>query len=754
MLAAKRVTMDKDASRQSKRYSVAAMYMSMGGVDRDDDIDDELARAQTHLRRLKANISEQSKKNFVLEKDVRYLDSRIALIIQNKMAPEEQREVASRLDEVADVSDEYYPDRKKTDLYGVLFFLLQSEPTHIAELCRHVSMAEIDSLLQTVMFTIYGNQYEQREEHLLLTMFQSVLAYQFDNTAEFSSLLRANTPVSRMMTTYTRRGPGQSYLRAALSEKLNTIIHQRDLNLEINPLRVYEELMDPTDDGNSMPTVLVEEAARHPRVVELVRPRHKKILDLCNEVLDTIINSMALVPYGIRWICKQIRLLTKRKYPDASDAAVASLIGAFFFLRFVNPAIVTPQAYMLVDRLPSDNSRRALTLIAKMLQNLANKPTYSKEPYMESLGRFVDDNKARINVFLHDLCEVPDFYESLEMDQYVALSKNLTLEVTLNEVFGMHTLLDKYRSGVIKSESSHLAEILRDLGPSPGLVPRSANGTLELALYSRWETAVGDLTSSDILRSDMVFMEAKSLMINIIRAFPTGHPILAPPLDLHKIADYAATRNEEALVKRGIKALDLLAEIDAADSDDAELLVTEVQYELNQLGSLRDSVEQEARSLEQVYTVIKEHNEYLRSQLDTYRSYLTNVRMHTGSKSDRPVGLNGESVDKPKEKKKQKVIVKKYTPAQLYKDGVLTEWRFSESRSSALLFYFACPVPGTFVISLVAKGRRDAIFSLDLKIDDLLEMMDKGLEILDLECVIFAIRPLISLLKKDVNRRR
>lgn len=37
-------------------------------------------------------------------------------------------------------------------------------------------MAEIDSLLQTVMFTIYGNQYESREEHLLLTMFQVRLA--------------------------------------------------------------------------------------------------------------------------------------------------------------------------------------------------------------------------------------------------------------------------------------------------------------------------------------------------------------------------------------------------------------------------------------------------------------------------------------------------------------------------------------------------------------------------------------------------
>lgn len=58
-----------------------------------------------------------------------------------------------------------------------MLFLLQSEPRHIAHLSRLVSMAEIDSLLQTVMFTIYGNQYESREEHLLLTMFQVRCAF-------------------------------------------------------------------------------------------------------------------------------------------------------------------------------------------------------------------------------------------------------------------------------------------------------------------------------------------------------------------------------------------------------------------------------------------------------------------------------------------------------------------------------------------------------------------------------------------------
>lgn len=45
--------------------------------------------AQKRLRELKSKISAQSKKNFVLERDVRYLDGRIALLIQNRMALDE-----------------------------------------------------------------------------------------------------------------------------------------------------------------------------------------------------------------------------------------------------------------------------------------------------------------------------------------------------------------------------------------------------------------------------------------------------------------------------------------------------------------------------------------------------------------------------------------------------------------------------------------------------------------------------------------
>ncbi|GAA5974912.1 hypothetical protein JCM21900_000082, partial [Sporobolomyces salmonicolor] len=66
-------------NRATNRYSALQSLIA----DQDTDIEDELARAQKRLRELKARISAQSKKNFVLERDVRYLDSRIALLIQN-----------------------------------------------------------------------------------------------------------------------------------------------------------------------------------------------------------------------------------------------------------------------------------------------------------------------------------------------------------------------------------------------------------------------------------------------------------------------------------------------------------------------------------------------------------------------------------------------------------------------------------------------------------------------------------------------
>ncbi|KAI0925741.1 hypothetical protein AcW1_008094 [Taiwanofungus camphoratus] len=752
-------------NRNTNRYSVTAMF-SMA-AEQDVEVEDELGRAQKRLRELKSRISAQSKRNFVLERDVRFLDSRIGLLIQNRMALDEQNEVEKHLEEV-DATEGHYPDDRKLQQYSNLFFLLQSEPRHIASLCRLVSLTEIDTLLQTVMFTLYGNQYESREEHLLLTMFQSVLSSQFETATEFGSLLRANTPVSRMMTTYTRRGPGQSYLKSVLAERINSLIEHKDLNLEINPVKVYEQMIiQIEEETGSLPPNLPhgvppDVAAANTDVQALIAPRLTMLMEIANSFLLTIIDSMESVPYGIRWICKQIRSLTRRKYPDATDYAICSLIGGFFFLRFINPAIVTPQAYMLVEGVPAKFPRRTLTLIAKMLQNLANKPSYAKEAYMITINPFVENNKARINQFLNNLCEVGDFYDTLEMDQYMALSKkDLIINITLNELYNTHSLILQHIEVLSPNDKQHLRILTDELGAAPSQVPRKENRTIELQLYSRWETPIQDIQSAmmdSISSSDMLYMEAKSIFVQLIRSLPPSASYKRP-YDLAAIAESAATTKDATLVRRGIKVKEMLRELEEQKVidrvDGYKLMQEEVAAELVHLGNLREKVQLEAKSLEAVYKTICDHNNYLRGQLEQYKAYLQNVRLTSSKDKGASTGVGVVTVG-GKEKKPLKPVVHgpyRFTHAQLEKEGIIVESNVPDNRRPNIYFNFTSPTPGTFIIALHYKGREKAILEMDLNIDDLLEKQKDNKHLLDLEYVQLNVPKVLGLLNKIFTKR-
>jgi Ras GTPase-activating-like protein IQGAP2/3 len=182
-----------------------------------------------------------------------------------------------------------------------------------------------------------------------------------------------------MMTTYTRRGPGQSYLKVVLQDRINELVQMSNLDLEINPLKVYEKMVrDYEAQHGDLPpdmpkSVTAEEAAENRTVQMVIEPRVDALMKIGNNFLDTIISGLDDAPYGIRWICKQIRSLSKRKYPDAQDQTICTLIGGFFFLRFINPAIVTPRSYMLIENNPGENPRRTLTYVCSFLDLLMQK---------------------------------------------------------------------------------------------------------------------------------------------------------------------------------------------------------------------------------------------------------------------------------------------------------------------------------------------------------------------------------------------
>lgn len=489
-----------------------------------------------------------------------------------------------------------------------------------------------------------------------------------------------------------------------LQDKINSLIELKDVDLEINPLKVYGRMIEEmeADTGAVPPSlpkgVTAEQAAENKQVQAIIEPRLVMLMEIATTFLETIIAGLDETPYGIRWICKQIRSLSKRKYPDAQDQTICTLIGGFFFLRFINPAIVTPRSYMLIDGTPADHPRRTLTLVAKMLQNLANKPSYAKEPYMAKLQPFIHQNKERVNKFMLDLCEVQDFYESLEMDNYVALSKkDLELSITLNEVYATHSLLEKHSAALAKDDNSHLSVILQELGPAPAQLPRKENRTINLPLFSKWELAIDDLTAAlDITQEEVYFMEAKATFVQIMRSLPQNSSVSRRPLRLDRVAEAAATlKNDAVMVRKGIRSMELLSQLQESGiidkSDYFGLLRDEVEQELVHLGSLREKVTDETKKLEEVYRTIRDHNSYLVTQLETYKSYLHNVR--------------SQAEGKTRKQQKQTVLGPyKFTHQQLEKEGVIQKSNVPDNRRANIFFNFTSPLPGTFVISLHYKG--------------------------------------------------
>ena len=201
-----------------------------------DSKGDQLAKVQKNLYEIKKAIAIASKKNFTLERDIRNLDKKIALLIRNRITLEQVIAESGDISLINQTTT--LKDKSLRQQYGKLFYLLQTETKYIATLATLIKIAEIDNLLQTVMFTLYGNQYDEYEEHLLLTMFQKVLENEFAQCKGLAGLLRANTALTRMMTTYTRRSPGQHYLTETLTPVLELITKNSELVLEINPLKV------------------------------------------------------------------------------------------------------------------------------------------------------------------------------------------------------------------------------------------------------------------------------------------------------------------------------------------------------------------------------------------------------------------------------------------------------------------------------------------------------------------------------------
>uniref|UniRef100_A0A8C3UIB3 RAS protein activator like 3 n=1 Tax=Catharus ustulatus TaxID=91951 RepID=A0A8C3UIB3_CATUS len=164
-------------------------------------------------------------------------------------------------------------------------------------------------------------------------------------------------------------------------------------------------------------------------------PEHRQHLrQVCEETLRRITDGSESFPAELA----EVFAAWRGECAARGKAAIGQrLVSASLFLRFLCPAIMSPSLFGLVQEYPGEATARTLTLVAKVIQNLANFTTFGeKEPYMTFMNDFLEHNWATMTEFLAAVATPEASVHMATYDGSVDLALELaTLHLLLCDIF-------------------------------------------------------------------------------------------------------------------------------------------------------------------------------------------------------------------------------------------------------------------------------------------------------------------------------
>ncbi|KAL9554811.1 hypothetical protein PS6_003200 [Mucor atramentarius] len=510
--------------------------------DSDLDFDRELA-----LEDLRQQVIENIKDNNNLDAHINSLDIQIALFLKNAITIDEvlkhsgafkkKKEQQRMINEIA-VNNQYSnpfslagidkESRQRLELYQQLIYLLQTEPKYLARLLSMTNRQDLGDysshkLIESTVLSLFGYATNAREEYLLINLCKYCIAEEMKDVESTLEFMRGNYTFMKLVVQTNRGAKEREFFRTLLSPLVNEVVQNDFLDLETDPVSIYHKAINDEESRTGMPSnrphaVTSQDALADVEVRDTFVIHLRNLREITEKFFAAVTSTVDTVPYGIRVVARELRLILEENFSSEPHERIIRIIGNFIYYRYLNPAIVAPEQYDVIDAVISPMQRKNLAEVSKMLQHISSGSVFedAHDIFLAPLNEYVADAGQRFGEWFLALTDVedPESYFGMHALTDQTNTHKPIVYLSPNELFHLHYTLQTNLDTLEPEGSGILHDIVKEIGPSayhPDIeLPESM---VCLTLTNRCDNIPMDPTA----RLQQLLVDTKRLVVYVIK---------------------------------------------------------------------------------------------------------------------------------------------------------------------------------------------------------------------------------------------